>query len=64
MRLTIKNRRIMKKIYLAPEMEVVEIEKKIQLLAGSGNVSVDSNEDPILPSDIDAPLFSDLDGWW
>ena len=54
----------MKKIYLAPEMEVVEIEKKIQLLAGSGNVSVDSNEDPILPSDIEAPLFSDLDGWW
>lgn len=52
---------MMKKIYLAPEMEVVEIEKKVQLLAGSGYVSVDSNEDPILPSDIDAPLFSDLD---
>ena len=54
----------MKKKYMTPEMEVVEIEKKVQLLAGSGNVSVDSNEDPILPSDIDAPLFSDLDGWW
>ena len=51
----------MKKIYLAPEMEVVEIEKKIQLLAGSVNMSVDSTEDPILPSDMDAPLFSGLD---
>jgi len=50
----------MKKKYFAPEMEVVEIEKKVQLLAGSVTLSIDPNEDPILPQDVDSPIFHEV----
>ena len=51
-------RRIMKKIYLAPEMEIVETEENILLLAGSapglgGNLE---DGDPILAPEMDDDL--------
>ena len=49
---------MMKKIYLAPEMEVVEIEKKVQLLAGSNPTLGGDLEsgDPILAPEMDDDL--------
>ena len=49
---------MMKKIYLAPEMEVVEIEKKVQLLAGSApGLGGDlESGDPILAPEMDDDL--------
>jgi hypothetical protein len=44
----------MKKIYLAPEMEVVKIEKNIQLLAGS---NLTTGTQPTNPGSSDAPEF-------
>ena len=44
----------MKKIYFAPEMETVEIEKNVQLLAGS---KIPTGDTPTDPSESDAPQF-------
>lgn len=51
----------MKKIYIAPEMEVVEISYNPQLLAGSvaGQDVIDDYADPDIPGL--APGFSDTD---
>lgn len=45
----------MKKKYLAPEMEIVEIEKNVQLLAGS---TIGTGNTPTNPNDSDAPEFT------
>ena len=48
----------MKKIYLSPEIEVIEMTQEQALLAGSVFEVV--NEDPgIDPSTVDAPTFSE-----
>ena len=44
----------MKKTYICPEMEIVEIEKNVQLLAGS---TVPTGDTPTDPSESDAPEF-------
>jgi len=58
----------MKKTYITPEMEVVEIEKKVQLLAGSVE-SFDLIDDPTVdptPGGTLAPAlpgFTDITGF-
>ena len=49
----------MKKVYIHPEIEIVEILVQHQMLAGS--VGIDTSASPIDPSNADAPEFSDFD---
>ena len=44
----------MKKIYMTPEMEIVEVENNVQLLAGS---TIPAGTTPTDPSSSDAPEF-------
>ena len=44
----------MKKIYFAPVMEIVKIEKNVQLLAGS---TLSTGSTPTPPESSDAPEF-------
>lgn len=45
----------MKKTYINPEMEIVEILVQHQMMAGS--VGIDPDATPISPSDADSPEF-------
>lgn len=48
----------MKKIYMSPAMDIIEL-KKQSLLAGSATVPFGGDEDPIIsPEDPDAPFMS------
>lgn len=49
----------MKKTYISPEMDVIEL-KQQTLLAGSVTFTVDDTN-PIDPSNVDAPTFADDD---
>ena len=46
----------MKKTYFKPEMDIVEIEKNVQLLAGS--TTVPTGDTPTNPNESDAPEFT------
>ena len=48
----------MKKIYIAPEMEIVDINMNQQLLAGS---TIPTGSTPTNPGSSDAPEFDELD---
>ena len=49
----------MKKIYISPEMEIIDVEAQQTLLAGSVTFDV---EDTIIPAEsVDAPIFQDGD---
>ena len=49
----------MKKIYMSPEMDVIELKHQQTLLAGSAVFNV---EDTAIPAEnVDAPLFGDDD---
>lgn len=49
----------MKKIYLSPEMDVIELKHQQTLLAGSVEFAIDDTSDAIDPGTVDAPIFSD-----
>ena len=49
----------MKKIYLSPVMDVVELKHQQTLLAGSVEFTIDDTSDAIDPGTVDAPIFSD-----
>ena len=50
----------MKKTYINPELEVIKIASKTQMLAGS---SVPTDPNPANPSSSDAPGFDDDFDW-
>ena len=49
----------MKKIYISPEMEIIDVEAQQTLLAGS--VAFDVEDTTIPAESVDAPLFGDGD---
>jgi hypothetical protein len=49
----------MKKIYISPEMDVIELKHQQTLLAGSAVFTVSNDEIPA--ADVDAPIFNEGD---